>query len=102
MKTKEPCNDCFNTDLQGGGADMRDYEKISDRELLIRIDERQQYFYNDLKKCMEKQDDLYTKIFDLDKEKISKGSISWFITISGGVLGIISAIVVLFKSFPQP
>lgn len=72
-----------------------DYDVVSDRELLIRIDERQKNMHSDLAKVFGITDSLRDEQVRLDKEKISRGSITWLVTLVGGCMGVISSIAVL-------
>jgi len=56
---------------------------MSDRELLIRIDERQQMILNQIPKC----EDRFCDVEDELEDKISKKSILWFVVVTGGLLG---------------
>jgi len=67
---------------------MSNAQNVSDRELLIRIDERVKHIWSKSKQHEEKIDIL-------EKEKISKGSISYIIALVGGSVGIIAMIVTI-------
>ena len=71
------------------------YTQMSERDLLIRIDERQQHMHIDLNTYMIKTEVLKDNFNILDKDKISKKSIAWFVTITGGCMGIISTIFII-------
>ena len=65
--------------------------KMSDRELLIRIDERQQQMNKDIEGIS-----LELKNIKLELgSKISKSSITWLLTIAGGTVGFVSTVLAI-------
>ena len=78
------------------------HEEFTDRELLIRIDERQQHMYTEMQKTVALTDRLIDRCHCLEKNSVSKGSVSWFISVLGGLMGFCLSIYLIFTNKTQP